>query len=43
MAREMGKRGRRRINDEFSADTMVKSIGRVYRELLDQKGINGEA
>jgi glycosyltransferase involved in cell wall biosynthesis len=43
MAREMGKQGRRRINAEFSAATMVQSVERVYHELLRKKGIMGEA
>lgn len=43
MAREMGKQGRKRINAEFSVDTMVQSIERVYHELLQKKGIIGEA
>jgi glycosyltransferase involved in cell wall biosynthesis len=43
MAREMGKQGRKRINAEFSADTMVRSIERAYHELLQKKGIIGEA
>jgi hypothetical protein len=43
MAREMGERGRKRINAEFSADTMVQSIEGAYRALLQEKGIIGEA
>jgi glycosyltransferase involved in cell wall biosynthesis len=43
MAREMGKQGRKRIKAEFSVDTMVQSIQRVYHELLRKKGIIGEA
>jgi glycosyltransferase involved in cell wall biosynthesis len=43
MAREMGKQGRKRIKAEFSVDTMVQSIQRVYHELLQKKGIIGEA
>jgi glycosyltransferase involved in cell wall biosynthesis len=43
LAREMGKRGRKMINAEFSADTMTQSIERLYHELLKKKGIIGEA
>jgi glycosyltransferase involved in cell wall biosynthesis len=43
MAAEMGKQGRKRINSEFSADMMVRSIETVYHELLEKKGISGEA
>ena len=38
-ARQMGREGRKRIKGQFSADAMVQSIDRVYRELLARKGI----
>jgi glycosyltransferase involved in cell wall biosynthesis len=38
-ARKMGREGRKRIKGQFSADAMVQSIDRVYRELLARKGI----
>jgi glycosyltransferase involved in cell wall biosynthesis len=43
MAAEMGKQGRKRINAVFSADTMARSIDRVYQELLRKRGIIGDA
>jgi glycosyltransferase involved in cell wall biosynthesis len=36
---KMGKEGRKRIQEQFSADIMVQSIDRVYRELLTRKGV----
>jgi len=39
LARRMGREGRKRISDRFSAATMVESIERVYRELLSIKGV----
>ena len=43
LAREMGREGRKRISEEFSAGRMAQSIERLYRELLQRKGISGEA
>jgi glycosyltransferase involved in cell wall biosynthesis len=42
LARKLGREGRRRIKEQFSADVMVKSIEKVYRELLARKGISVE-
>jgi glycosyltransferase involved in cell wall biosynthesis len=39
LARKLGKEGRKRIKDQFSADVMVQSIEKLYRELLARKGI----
>jgi glycosyltransferase involved in cell wall biosynthesis len=39
LGRRMGREGRQRISSRFSADTMVDSIDRVYRELLSTKGV----
>lgn len=39
LATKMGKAGRKKMTDRFSADTMVRSIEKVYRELLKRKGI----
>ena len=39
LAARMGEEGRKRMTDRFSADTMVRSIDEVYRELLKRKGI----
>jgi len=44
LARKMGKAGRIRIKEQFNSDSMVQSIERVYRDLLNRKGIgNGSA
>jgi glycosyltransferase involved in cell wall biosynthesis len=43
LAKEMGKEGRRRIGEEFSAGRMAQSIEKLYRELLQTKGISAEA
>jgi glycosyltransferase involved in cell wall biosynthesis len=40
LARRMGKEGRRKISNQFSAATMADSIDRVYRELLSRKGVS---
>ncbi len=42
LARKMGREGRKRIKEQFSAQGMVQSIERVYRELLSRKGISVE-
>ncbi len=42
LSREMGVAGRRRITDRFSADFMVKEIERVYRTVMDRKGVSNE-
>jgi glycosyltransferase involved in cell wall biosynthesis len=39
LATRMGKEGRKRISNRFSAATMVDSIEQVYRELLARKGV----
>jgi len=39
LAGRMGKQGRRKIEEQFSADGMVKSIERVYTEMLNRKGV----
>ena len=39
LARKLGREGRKRIKDQFSADVMVQSIEKLYRELLARKGI----
>jgi glycosyltransferase involved in cell wall biosynthesis len=43
LAEEMGKEGRKRISEEFSASRMAQSIEKLYRELLQRKGISAEA
>jgi len=43
LAKEMGKEGRKRISEEFSAGRMAQSIEKLYRELLQRKGISAEA
>ncbi len=43
LAREMGKEGRKRISVEFSAGRMAQSVEKLYRELLQRKGIWGKA
>jgi glycosyltransferase involved in cell wall biosynthesis len=42
LAERLGKAGRRRVTDTFSAETMVRSIERVYRECMDRKGVRVE-
>jgi glycosyltransferase involved in cell wall biosynthesis len=42
LARKMGREGRKRIQAQFSADIMVRSIEKLYRELLARKGITVE-
>ncbi len=39
LASKMGREGRKKIKGQFSADAMVQSIDKVYRELLARKGI----
>jgi glycosyltransferase involved in cell wall biosynthesis len=39
LARKLGRQGRKRMKNQFSADIMVQSIERLYRELLARKGI----
>ena len=39
LAKKLGKEGRKKIKDQFSADVMVRSIEKLYRELLARKGI----
>jgi len=39
LAISMGKEGRKRVTDKFSAETMVRSINNVYTECLVKKGI----
>jgi glycosyltransferase involved in cell wall biosynthesis len=43
LAKEMGKEGRKRISEEFSAGRMAQSVEKLYRELLQRKGISAEA
>ncbi len=43
LAKEMGEEGRKRISEEFSAGRMAQSIEKLYRELLQTKGISAEA
>ena len=43
LARKMGREGRKRIKEQFSAHAMVQSIEKVYRELLSRKGISFES
>jgi glycosyltransferase involved in cell wall biosynthesis len=43
LAREMGKEGRKRISEEFSAGRMAQSIEKLYRELLQKKGMSDKA
>jgi glycosyltransferase involved in cell wall biosynthesis len=42
LANIMGREGRKRINDKFSADAMVRSISDIYIECLKRKGIEIE-
>ena len=39
LAGKMGEAGRKKMTDCYSADTMVRSIEKVYGELLERKGI----
>ncbi len=39
LAQRLGKEGQKRVKEQFSADVMVQSIEKVYRELLTKKGI----
>jgi glycosyltransferase involved in cell wall biosynthesis len=39
LGRKLGRAGRKRIKNQFSADVMVQSIEKLYRELLARKGI----
>jgi glycosyltransferase involved in cell wall biosynthesis len=38
-AREMGRRGRRKVVPEFGVERMIEKLEAVYRELLEAKGI----
>ena len=40
LARKLGKQGRKKTTDRFSAEIMVQSIDAIYRELLSAKGIS---
>ena len=42
LAKEMGEEGRKRIGEEFSASRMAQSVEKLYRELLQRKGILAE-
>jgi glycosyltransferase involved in cell wall biosynthesis len=42
LAQKMGKAGRKKISDKYSADQMVGSIEKLYRDLLAMKGIQFE-
>jgi glycosyltransferase involved in cell wall biosynthesis len=39
LAARMGQAGRKKMTDRFSAESMVRSIEKVYSELLEKKGI----
>ena len=39
LAMEMGCAGRNKMTERFSAESMVRSIEQVYRELLEKKGV----
>ncbi|MEJ2725219.1 MAG: glycosyltransferase family 4 protein [Deltaproteobacteria bacterium] len=43
LARKLGKQGRKKTSERFSAEIMVQSIDRIYRELLSAKGISLDA
>jgi glycosyltransferase involved in cell wall biosynthesis len=43
LARKLGKQGRKKTSDRFSAEIMVQSIDRIYCELLSAKGISLDA
>lgn len=40
LARKLGKQGRKKTTDRFSAEIMIQSIDGIYRELLSAKGIS---
>ncbi|MBU2499162.1 MAG: glycosyltransferase family 4 protein [Proteobacteria bacterium] len=40
LAMKIAGEGRKRVTEQFSAETMVRSIENVYRELLSMKGIS---
>lgn len=40
LARKMGEAGRRRIDERFTAQTMVEKISQVYEELIEKKLTN---
>jgi glycosyltransferase involved in cell wall biosynthesis len=42
LARSMGQEGRKRIQEQFSSEVMVRSIHRVYQDLLARKGVTIE-
>lgn len=42
LAQRLGKVGQKRVKEQFSADVMVQSIEKVYREFLTKKGIGME-
>ena len=42
LAESMGKQGRKRIKEQFSADVMAQSIQKLYRELLTRKVIKAD-
>ncbi len=42
LAGNMGKEGRKRIQEQFSSEVMVRSIHRVYQDLLARKGVTNE-
>jgi len=42
LAESMGKQGRKRIKEQFSADVMAQSIQKLYSELLTRKGITAD-
>jgi glycosyltransferase involved in cell wall biosynthesis len=39
LAAKMGQEGRKKMTDRFSAESMVRSIEEVYRDLLKEKGV----
>ena len=42
LAESMGKQGRKRIKEQFSADVMAQSVEKLYRELLTGKSIKAD-
>ena len=42
LAGKIGKEGRKRIQEQFSSEVMVRSIHRVYQDLLARKGVTNE-
>jgi glycosyltransferase involved in cell wall biosynthesis len=40
LARKLGQKGRKKTTEGFSAEIMVQSIDRIYRNLLSAKGIS---